>query len=102
MEGGKRFVVTPHLQEELDGLGAGDTCGPTGNVLRDNAEGAAAAAVAAAVVLGQGETPRRSGPEPGGPAGRSEGGARTCASVYSQLPSKLYRSPSKVIKWPSP
>lgn len=24
------------------------------------------------------------------------------ARVYSQLPSKLYHSPSKVMKWPSP
>lgn len=46
--------MAPYLQEQLDGLGAGDTRGPAGDVLGDHAEGPVGGAIPTTVVLGQG------------------------------------------------
>lgn len=49
------WTFSTHLHEELDGLGAGGPCRPTGDVLGDHAEGAVHAGVAPTVVLGHEE-----------------------------------------------
>lgn len=40
-----------NLHKDLDGLGAGGSCGPTGDILSDNTEGPISTGVASAVVL---------------------------------------------------
>lgn len=40
-----------NLHKDLDGLGAGGSCGPTGDILSDNSEGPISTGVASAVVL---------------------------------------------------
>lgn len=75
-EGGEGPWPPSHLQEDLDGLGAGDTRGPTGDVLGDNAKGPVGGAIASTVVLGRQETAGRSGSSPAA-CGAGQGGAGT-------------------------
>lgn len=82
-----------HPQEDLDVLGAGGSCGTTGDVLGDNTKGILEAAVPITVVLEEQKAVRGQGRVVstwgcGWPRVRLSL-RHTCSSVYPQFPLKL-------------